>query len=177
MAMRETETSTRVSNSAGARKASGSVLVIGIGNEFRSDDAIGPLAVRAMKSEAEQGVRFVEHSGEGAGLMELWRGAERVILLDAVMSGAPPGTIHRRDLSREGFTEDLSFNSSHAFGVAEGVAAARILGLLPPELILMGIEPGSFAPGMSVSPAVRASLSTLVQRVQDEIRPRFARPI
>src|SRR5512135_36211 len=109
------------------------VVVIGIGNEYRSDDAVGPLIVRALRGNIPASVRLLEHSGEGAGLMDLWQGARRAILVDAVTSGAPPGTIHRLDCSLTPLPTNLSVSSSHAFGVSEGIAAARVLGRLPEE--------------------------------------------
>ncbi len=148
------------------------VVVIGIGNEYRSDDAVGPLIVRALKGNIPADVRLLEHSGEGAGLMDLWQGARRAILVDAITSGAPPGTIHRLDCSITPLPANLSVSSSHAFGVSEGIAAARVLGQLPEEILLYGIEASSFAPGLSPTPDVGASIPLLVQRITGEFGSR-----
>ena len=148
--------------------ANADVVVIGVGNAYRSDDAVGPLVIRALQKNLTGGARLLEHSGEGAGLMEAWRGARRVVLVDAITSGAPPGTIHRIDCSRAPLPRDLAVSSSHAFGVAEGVAAARVLGQLPPEVVLFGIEAGSFEYGVVPTPAVAASIPLLVRKISDE---------
>src|SRR5690348_1909287 len=71
----------------------GSVLVIGIGNENRGDDAVGLHVARRLAETKLPGVNVREHDGETAGLMELWRSARAVILVDAVAADAEPGCI------------------------------------------------------------------------------------
>lgn len=73
------------------------ILIIGVGNEYRSDDAVGLLVARRLRELTLNNARVVEESGEGARLMKSWRDVDNVILLDAVFSGAKPGTIHRFD--------------------------------------------------------------------------------
>jgi hydrogenase maturation protease len=71
------------------------ILVIGIGNDFRCDDKIGLETVRLLKQKNIPGIEIIEESGEGTALMERWKDAEYVFLIDAVSSDAQPGTIHR----------------------------------------------------------------------------------
>src|SRR5262249_46565971 len=72
-------------------------LIIGIGNEYRGDDAVGLIVARRLKVRLADSAIVIEQSGDGAALMEAWRDAETVIIIDAMMSGAAPGTIHRFD--------------------------------------------------------------------------------
>jgi hydrogenase maturation protease len=72
-------------------------------------------------------------SGDGAALMEVWRGEETVIIIDAVKSGALPGTIRRFDARAQPIPKDAFRCSTHAFGVAEAIELARALARLPPE--------------------------------------------
>ena len=65
-------------------------LVIGCGNRDRGDDAAGILVVRRLR---EHGIDAREHSSDGLALIDTWSAAEYVILIDTVMTGAPPGTI------------------------------------------------------------------------------------
>jgi hydrogenase maturation protease len=116
------------------------VLVIGIGNEFRGDDAIGLLAVRDVGTMRLPGVRIVESRGDGARLMRMWKGMSTVLLIDAVHSGSPPGTLHRLDASQHPIPARFLCTSSHQFGVAEAVETSRALGELPPTVIVFGVE-------------------------------------
>src|SRR5688572_24132063 len=79
----------------GARIMSGAI-VIGLGNEFRGDDGVGLIAARQLR---ERGLAAVDHEGDLAALIDRWKGAARVILIDAVASGAAPGTVHQFDAS------------------------------------------------------------------------------
>ena len=63
------------------------LVVIGIGNEYRRDDGAGLVVARRIRAAAP-GLRVREESGEGAALIEAWRGAEIVVLCDAVHSGS-----------------------------------------------------------------------------------------
>src|ERR1043166_9195305 len=116
------------------------VLVIGIGNAYRNDDGVGLVVARELRSRLKDTARVIEESGEGASLMEVWRGADNVILADAVSSGASPGTIHRLDAGRERIPTSFFHYSTHAFSIAEAVELARALGRLPARTIIYGIE-------------------------------------
>jgi hydrogenase maturation protease len=63
--------------------------------------------------------------------MEAWRGVETVIIIDAVMSGAEPGTIRRLDAKTQPLQKDAFRCSTHAFGVAEAIELSRARGELP----------------------------------------------
>ncbi|MBB4966940.1 hydrogenase maturation protease [Saccharothrix violaceirubra] len=65
-------------------------VVVGVGNEFRQDDAVGPVVARAL---ARHGVRAEITDGDPVRLMEAWDGEDLVIVVDA-MRGLP-GTLHR----------------------------------------------------------------------------------
>jgi hydrogenase maturation protease len=100
--------------------------------------------------------------------MESWEGFDRVIIVDAVCSGSPAGTIHRvngRSLSLE--LERL--RSSHSYGVADAVRLAQELGRMPKHLVLFGLEGAEFGFGQNLSSQVEASLPVLVERIRDEL--------
>jgi hydrogenase maturation protease len=115
-------------------------LTIGIGNEYRGDDAAGLIVARRLKELLADSAIVMEHSGDGAALMEAWRGAETVIIIDAVMSGAAPGTIHRFDASAQPLAKSSFRCSTQAFSVAGAIELARALCELPRSLIVYGIE-------------------------------------
>ena len=112
------------------------------------------------------------YEGEPVGLIEDWTGADAVIVIDAVSSGAPPGTIHRLDPLSEPIPAGLSQGSTHAFGLAETIELARALDRLPARLLVYGIEGGCFDAGDQLSPPVRAA----VDAVRDELQERLGNP-
>jgi hydrogenase maturation protease len=138
-------------------------LVIGVGNAYRGDDAAGLLIARRVAAEAPGLARVVEESGEGAALLEAWRGAPFVVLCDAVQSGAPPGTVHRLEPARAPVPTRFFHYSTHAFSVAEAIELARALGELPPRMLVYGVEGADFAAGITLSLVVAGAVDTVVR--------------
>ncbi len=130
-------------------------LLLGIGNEFRSDDGAGIVVARLVAKAEPTGVEVREMSGEGMALIEAWKGRNTVILVDAVSSeGLIPGSIHQIDVPREALPAALFRRSTHDFGVAEAIAMSRQLGTLPPTLAIFGIQGANFNYGTTLTPTV-----------------------
>jgi hydrogenase maturation protease len=149
-----------------ARKSN--ILVIGVGNAYRSDDAVGLIVARGLKKGTLDHIKVLEESGEGATLMESWKDAGTVILIDAVHSGATPGTIHRLDSNAQAISTTFFHYSTHAFGVAEAIELARTLDQLPPRLIVYGVEGESFEAGVELSSEVEKAAQEVVKLVIQE---------
>ena len=137
------------------------MIVIGLGNEFRHDDAVGLIAVRRLR---KNGLAAEEHEGDLATLMDRWTAAEDVILIDAVSSGAEPGTIHFLDISLAPLCEHVT-SSTHALGLADAVELSRALGTLPPHVYVFGIEVRNVRAGVGLSFEVERALPVLINDV------------
>ena len=150
----------------------GALVVIGIGNSLRCDDAAGLEVARALRARAaERGIAVREHEGETLALLDAWHGARAVVLADAVHSGAAPGTVHRIDASCEALPDRFrSSSSTHAVGLADAIELARALGRLPSRVVVFGVEGRRFAAGSRVSREVRAAIEPLAERVLEEMR-------
>jgi hydrogenase maturation protease len=142
------------------------LVVIGVGNDFRGDDAAGLLAARRL--HACRGVRTVEHTRDGLSLMEHWRPTDHVVVVDALCSGHAPGTIFRFDATAGPVPGDAGWVSSHTPGVAEGIETARILGRLPATLTVYGIEAAQVDPGADVTPAVAGAVEEVALAILEE---------
>ena len=140
-----------------------------MGNEFRADDGLGICVARELRRRGLEGVDVREHSGEASGLIELLRGTSAAILIDAISSGKPPGTIHRFDTARGRISPAFFKFSTHGFGVSEGIETARALGCLPPLAILFGIEGETFNQGIGLSDAVVRNVPSLLLLIESEI--------
>jgi hydrogenase maturation protease len=145
------------------------ILIIGVGNEYRSDDALGLIASRRLRELTNEHINVLEESGEGTALMESWKRADAVILIDAVHSGSRPGTIHRIEANDAPIPKNFFHYSTHAFGVAEAIELARALNQLPPRLIVYGIEGKSFEAGMEVSLEVENAVKRVVELVLRDV--------
>ncbi|HEV2426574.1 MAG TPA: hydrogenase maturation protease [Terriglobia bacterium] len=145
------------------------ILVIGIGNEYARDDAAGLRVARVLKAQAPGGVEIQEQSGEGTALLESWKGADAVIIIDAANSGRPPGTLHRFDASREALPAESFRASTHLVGLREAFELARALNRLPPEVVVYAIEGGEFSAGEGLSPELERAIPAAVAAVIGEI--------
>jgi hydrogenase maturation protease len=163
------------------------VLVIGLGNALRHDDAVGLEVVRELRRRTDERpadaqpadgpptetrpteIVLREHEGEAIALLDLWEDTETVVLIDAVRSGAQPGTVHRLEASSEPLPAWLRRPSStHAIGIGEAIELARALGRLPRRVLLYGIEGQSFEAGTGLSPEVAAAVGEVVEAVFSE---------
>ena len=157
-------------------------LVVGVGNDDRGDDGLGPLAARLLARALERerppvpapaaavpppGVAVVAWTGDPMGLLDVWSGYERLVLIDAVVSGAAPGTCRR-------FGPDAPFArapgaSTHGLGLASALALARALGRVPEAIEVWGIEAAQFEAGAPLTPEVARAVLALVERLETEL--------
>jgi len=144
-------------------------LVIGVGNEHRSDDRSGLEVARALRRPLEGKARVEEFSTEGIGLIELWRDADHVLVVDAVRSGAAPGSVLRIEPSDGALPHFHSATSTHGLSLAEAVALAQGLGELPRHLVVYGIEAENLEVGVSLSPPVARGVEEATARILDEL--------
>jgi hydrogenase maturation protease len=98
-----------------------------------------------------------------------WRAQSGSFLVDACVSGAPPGTVRRFDVSSSAMPALAPGFSTHGFGPAEAVELARALGRLPRRTVVYTIEGASFETGASLSPEVAAAVAEVVRRLWAEI--------
>jgi hydrogenase maturation protease len=141
------------------------LMVIGVGNPYRNDDAVGLVVARRIRELNLQGVTVIEASGEGASLMEAWQRADSVILIDAVYSGEEPGTIHRFDVHAQSLPAQFFNNSTHSFSVAAAIELARALNRLPQHIIVYGIEGKDFNAGTMLTAEVKEVVNCAIEKV------------
>lgn len=150
----------------------GWVSVIGVGSP-RGDDRLGWVALEALKQSARlaplipQRLRLDVRDRPGLLLLSAWQGAQSVILIDAVCSGAEPGSVLRlagADIGAPGGSV-----STHGFGVATAVALARVLQQLPAALVLLGLEADPLSSGEGLSPSLQAALPDFLQLIEHEV--------
>jgi hydrogenase maturation protease len=139
---------------------------IGVGHPFRRDDGVGPWLAGEL---ARRGVDATAHTGDGAGLVEVLAQAaeagETLLIADATQSGATPGATVVLDANAASLPPDTFRNSTHEFGLAAAVETARALGLLPPSVVILGIEGQDFAFGEGLSAPVEAAAHAALDRV------------
>ena len=137
------------------------MLILGCGNPHRGDDSAG---VKVIEKLRELGIAAETCSGQAADLIEAWAGRHEVLLVDAVESGAPVGTVHVWD-GWQAVKAVKPPPSTHGLGIAEAIAIAHELDRLPGRLRFFGIEARRFEPGAEPSPELQAGISDVVHRI------------
>lgn len=150
------------------------IKILGIGHTMRGDDEVGLEITRRWRDS--HGADYPEHTIEaetaespGLTLLGLIAGLDAAILVDAVQSGAPPGTLHKL------IEEDLldfseGTGSAHCWSAAETLSLGRQLAPedLPERIFIIGVEAVQFTLGEGLSPAVRNAIPGAVEMI-DEI--------
>lgn len=148
----------------------GDAVIIGMGNEFRTDDAAGILVAKSIRERLKSSIQIVEGVSEGSALMDAWRDTRMAIIIDSVVSGAEPGHIYKFDALEEVLPEEYFRGySTHAFSVAQTVQLARTLEILPGRLVVYGIEGANFTTGTDITPEVSRAIEKLTETIVNDI--------
>jgi hydrogenase maturation protease len=115
------------------------------------------------------GVRVLDCADEPTRLLDLWGGLDTVVVVDAVRSGAVPGTRHRVDAGDGPLPRELGLASTHALGMADALELSRTLGRAPGRVVVLGLEGAAFGVGDEMTPAVADALDGLVTAVLAEL--------
>ena len=134
----------------------GDTVVIGVGNRMRGDDAAGLVVIDRLTGRLAAGVRLVESTGDVTHLLDAWRGASRAVVIDAVVSGDQPGTVHRLDAC-SGIPSSWRSPSSHLLGLVEALELGAVLDAVPADTVVFGIEAAEIDTGSEMTGPVEAA--------------------
>lgn len=152
-------------------------LVLGIGNILLRDEGVGVVVARRIEAARESGAiavppgtRIVDGGTLGLDLLPMIEDADQVVMVDAVDLRQAPGTVSV--LRDESVQAALSGHvSPHQIGVGDLVAAARLMGVMPPRFTLVGIQPGVIAIGLELTEPVAAAVGVAIDLVRRELAP------
>lgn len=144
------------------------VLVAGVGNVFRGDDAFGVEVVRRLAVRPlPAGVRVADFGTRGHDLAyAILDGYDAVVLVDAAARGGAPGTLYTLEpdpdlLDAPGPAGTHGVDLPAVFGLVRALGGAR------PWVVLVGCEPADLGTdeegAMGLSPAVAAAVDRAVE--------------
>jgi hydrogenase maturation protease len=144
-------------------------VILCVGNLLLSDEGFGVHAAKVLEQESlPEHVRVVEGGTDGFHLMNVIRGAARLIVVDTIKGGGEPGSIYRfaREDAPAGRLPLLT--SAHQVGILEVLDLLGLMGRVP-RTVFFGVEPASLEMGMELSPVVAAKLPRVVELVREEL--------
>lgn len=140
------------------------IRILGVGSPF-GDDRLGWEAADFLETalvRRHRQISIERCDRPGAELLQLMKNARAVIVIDAMKGGCKPGTIKRIEPTLLYRSFGLS---NHSFGVAEALELAQVLGELPEELVIFGIEAGT-TPSVNPAPDWNQLLQLVLREIE-----------
>lgn len=134
------------------------------------DDSVGVRAIEELENGYcfPEGVELLDGGTSGIELLSYIGNRDYLIIIDALKSGLPPGTVVRVE-GEDVPARFMTRISPHQLGLSDVLAAATISGKLPGNIVLFGIEPKTVGLGLGLSEEVRANFDKLVGTVIEEL--------
>jgi hydrogenase maturation protease len=155
-----------------ASAADQDTLILGVGNPLMGDDALGVLAIQELlvRNDLPRRVAVKDGGTEGLGLIPVMERFQRMIVVDAVPMGLPPGTIRRFTWDEVRLTGHDRVMSLHHSDLTDALILAEALGSLPPEVVFYGVQPHNTEWNEPLSEAVANALPALIDALLTEVR-------
>ncbi len=117
-------------------------LVIGLGSPLLTDDSVGLQVARRLSPllAGRPDIDLVEDYRGGLQLMERMTGYDRAVIVDAIVTGGEPGTLH---LLGPGDIPTQKSASAHDVNLPTALELGRRLGVRLPadaDILLVGVE-------------------------------------
>ena len=146
------------------------VVVLGVGNTLMADEGVGVRCVDELEREGKlpAGVRPIDGGTSTHELLEDLENLDLLIILDAVASGRPPGTVLRLEGAEipSAFSNKLS---PHQHGINDLLATLTLLGRSPKRVVIVGVEPQRLSLSLDLSPLVASRLPEMKALVLREL--------
>ena len=147
------------------------IAVFGIGNILLSDDGVGVHVLTRLKEEYDLPgyVELIDGGTKGLDLLPLLEDRDKAMFIDAANFKKEPGTID--EVEGDKIPAFLSTKLSvHQIGLPDMLFAAKLMGITPSEMCLIGIQPESMATSLEMSDVVKNGMAPLLEKVLDKLR-------
>jgi len=154
-----------------------SCLVLGMGNILLEDEGLGIRALELLQRQYEfsSEVELLDGGTTGMGLLDQIGGREHVLILDAVQTGDPPGTL--KVLRDQEVPVYFGIRiTPHQLGLSDVLATLELTGEQPGSVTVLGIVPESLELSLELSARIQDGLQELVMVTVDELTVLGYRP-
>lgn len=143
--------------------------ILCLGNELLGDDAAGVVVAGQLRQLLPDGFDVDTTNDSGLDLLDHVVDTRALVVVDAVQTGAAPGTVHLLE------ADDLPTvcgASPHYVGLNEALRLARALDLCVPErIVILAIEVGdTLSFGAEMLPAVKAATPVVAEMILENVR-------
>ncbi|MGO9342677.1 MAG: hydrogenase maturation protease [Acidimicrobiales bacterium] len=141
------------------------VVVAGVGNSYRRDDGVGPVVAALVAARCE--ARDIGPVVDPLDLLGRWDRAEMVVVVDAIRSPDPPGTIQLVELHSR--ATECGVTSTHGISLGRVLRLAETIGRAPSRVVVIGITGAEFGVGTGLSAPVGAAVPIAVRNIVEMI--------
>ena len=146
------------------------VLVLGMGNVLLEDEGLGIHALKLLQQRFNfsNDVEFLDGGTSGMSLVDQISSRSHLLVLDAVQTGEPPGTLVKmsdQDVPVY-FGTKVTF---HQLGLADVLATLALSGEQPAHITVLGLVPDSLEMSLEPSETISARLDDLVEAAAAEL--------
>ncbi|MEJ2689762.1 MAG: HyaD/HybD family hydrogenase maturation endopeptidase [Deltaproteobacteria bacterium] len=141
-----------------------------MGNLLLGDEGAGVQAVTALRDSYSfpDNVSFIDGGTMGLDLLPFIEGSDRLLILDAVDFQAQPGTVGVIEGKDVHAFLDTKL-SVHQIGLPDLLFAAAFTDITPPEICLVGIQPGRIETGLQMSAELRENFQALLDAALERL--------
>jgi hydrogenase maturation protease len=146
------------------------VLVLGLGNVLLEDEGLGIHALNMLRQRYAfpPEIEFLDGGTSGMALIDKISGRERLLVLDAVQTGDPPGTLVK--LSDQDVPVYFGLKVTfHQLGLADVLASLELSGERPGHVTVIGLVPNSLELSLDLSDPISSRLDDLIEAVVGEL--------
>lgn len=144
------------------------IVIVGIGNPYRGDDAAGWAVIDGLKEKTGSVIKLVKQRGDIAELIDTFAQHKNVYIIDACSSSDPVGTWKRIDVHKQSIVDENPQTSTHGFSLSQAISLAKNLRQLPNKLILYVINGDNYSISEILSPSVAISVECVINAILNE---------
>ena len=146
------------------------ILILGLGNLLQGDDGVGCRVAQELEQRAlPDNVQVIDGGTPGIGLLNLFEGRQRVIIIDAAEMNLNAGEFRRFEPQDVTLTGSKDRFSLHRTGVIDALALARELKIKLPSIVFFGVQPALIDWQDALSSPVQAAVPQVIQAIVSEI--------
>ena len=145
------------------------IAVVGLGNILMKDEGVGVWIVRELaKRNLPQNIDIIDGGTASFDIFSSIGALRKLIIIDALQGGEKPGTVYRL------YPEDLcapsnSYISLHHMHVMDTLNSAKIIGCIPQETVIIGVEPKEIDWGLGVTEDIKRKIPEIIEIVVEEV--------
>lgn len=145
------------------------IAVMGVGNILMTDDGVGVHAVKALRNQKlPPDIITIDAGTSLLDAIQFLEEVDLLIIIDAIHGDGSPGTIYQLSL------EDISTKSkrcfsTHHIGVLDALKISKLIGNLPDEIIILGVEPKKIDIGENLSPIIFEKIEDIINIIMNLI--------